>query len=118
MLRSLFWIVAVAFLLSGSRDVSFDVDGETVPLFAADNPALETSDRVIDSISRLRGICVEYPAVCETGAAALDLGLKLTSSLIGKAHTALEDRLAEEESIVPDDDVARLIMVTEEVEPH
>ena len=93
MLRSLFWIVAVAFLVSGNRDLTFVVDGQSVPLFSDNNPALETSDRVVESISHLRGFCGRYPGVCETGSVVGDYALRAATAITRKAHVALEEKI-------------------------
>lgn len=93
MLRSLFWIVAVAFLVSGNRDLTFEVDGQSVPVFGESNPALETSDRVVESISQLRGFCGRYPSVCETGAMVGDVALRAATAITRQAHAALEEKV-------------------------
>ncbi len=93
MLRSLFWIVAVAFLVSGNRDLTVEVDGQSIPLFSENNPALETSDRVVESISQLRGFCGRYPGVCETGAVIGDFALRAATAITREAHAALEEKI-------------------------
>ena len=94
-IRGLFWIVAVAFLVSGNRNFTYEVEGEEMLLFENAGAVVETSDRVVESVSKLHGFCDRNGAVCEAAVAVGDMALRVVNIVVGEAHIWLEEKASD-----------------------
>ena len=84
-LKALFWVVAVSFLLAGRNGVSTSFDsGPAADYLGPEAPAVRSSEAIVDKVVAVKGICKREEEICGVVGAVAHFSLRFIDQVLSQ----------------------------------